>query len=87
MGFLKRLWTDLSVFERDKLAFIGRGLARPNSFHRPDVIIGDFPSEFSVDPENFVFPRLEGRWRADAKADVQPPVAEHVKGCDLLRGE
>jgi hypothetical protein len=70
MGFLKRLWTDLSVFERDKLAFIGRGLARPNSFHRPDVIIGDFPSEFSVDPENFVFPRLEGRRRADAKADV-----------------
>ena len=60
MWFLTRLGTDLSVLERDKLAFIGRRLARPNSFHSPDVIIGDFPSEFSVDSEHFVLSRFKG---------------------------
>ena len=33
---------NLSVVETYKLAFIGRGLARTNSFHRANVIIGDF---------------------------------------------
>ena len=59
MRLLTRLRTDLGIPEGDKVAFITRRLARPNRFHRPDVIIGDFSPELSVDPENFVFPRLD----------------------------
>ena len=78
MGLLPRLWTDLSVLERDKPAFIGRGLAGPNGFHSSNVIVGDFSSEFSIDTKNFVFPGLEGGRRADAKADIQSAVAENI---------
>jgi hypothetical protein len=56
MWFLIGLWTDLGILERDKPTFMGRRLACPNSFHRPNVVIGDFASQFSIDAENFVLP-------------------------------
>src|SRR5882757_5313933 len=87
MRFLIGLRTDFGVLAADELSFIGRRLAGPNRFHRPDMIVGDLAALFAIDAEDFILPRFDRRRRADADADVQPAFAEHVEGGDLFGGE
>src|SRR5215470_12682393 len=87
MWFLKRLRTDFGIFEAYKLPLVRRGLGRPNRFRRPDVIVGNFPAQFSVHAENFVLFRFHRRRRTYSETDIQPAIRENVQRCNLLRSE